>query len=162
MKDIKGYEGLYAITSCGKVWSYRKQKFMSPADNGHGYLHLVLTDASGNKKHHRVHRLVAEAYIPNPDNKPEVNHKDQIRNHNWVDNLEWATAKENVNYSSQKGKPKIFSKIRCVETGEIYNSCVDAALAVQCNPGNIRNVIYGKQKTARGYHWERYYEEVAA
>lgn len=154
MKDIKGYEGLYAITSCGKVWSYRRQKFMSPADNGHGYLFVTLRK-DGTNKHFKVHRLVAEAYIPNPEGKEIVNHKDEVRNHNWVGNLEWATAKENQNYSSNKRGPKVFSKIRCVETGEIYENCADAARAIGIHRYGINNVINGKQKTAGGYHWER-------
>ena len=159
MKDIKGYEGLYAITSCGKVWSYRSQKFLSPADNGHGYLHVVLRK-DGVNKHCRIHRLVAEAYLPNPENKPIVNHKDEIRNHNWVGNLEWTTAKENVNYSvSNMSKPKIFSKVRCIETGEIYENCVAAAHSIGTTQQNIYNVLNGKQKTAGGYHWERVIEK---
>jgi hypothetical protein len=143
MKDIKGYEGLYAITSCGKVWSYRRKKFLSPADNGHGYLHVVLRK-NGVNKHYRVHRLVAEAYIPNPENKSAVNHKDEIRNHNWVGNLEWATAKENINYSSPAGKPKTFSKVRCIETDTIYKNCADAERETNIHRYSINNVLNGK------------------
>ena len=76
MKDVKGYEGLYAVTSCGKVWSYRKKKFVSQWSNGTPYL-LVTLRKNGVKKNKRVHVLVAEAYIPNPDPKhyPKVDHE---------------------------------------------------------------------------------------
>ena len=74
MKDIKGYEGLYAVTSCGRVWSYRRNKFLAPATIKSGYNYVNLYK-DGKKKFCRVHRLVAEAYIPNPDNLPQVNHK---------------------------------------------------------------------------------------
>ena len=68
MKDIKGYEGLYAITSCGKVWSYRRKKFLKLRADQDGYL-LVNLYNKGKPKGCLVHRLVAEAYIPNPEGK---------------------------------------------------------------------------------------------
>lgn len=96
MKDIKGYEGLYAITSCGKVWSYYSCGFIAQRLNNNGYLQVQLVK-NGKRKNKRVHRLVAEAYIPNINNKPQVSHKDECKTHNWVGNLEWATSKENNN-----------------------------------------------------------------
>lgn len=98
---------------------------MKPADNGHGYLQVILCK-NGENKHCRVHRLVAEAYIPNPEGKELVNHKDEIRNHNYVGNLEWATAKENINCSSKKHRVGIVSCVKCIETGIIYENCADA------------------------------------
>ena len=59
MKDISNYEGLYAVTSCGKVWSYRSKKFLKAFDNGHGYLCVGLQDLWGNRKVYKIHRLVA-------------------------------------------------------------------------------------------------------
>lgn len=160
MKDIKGYEGLYAVTADGKVWSYRRQKYLSPADNGHGYLHVELTDASGNKKKKRIHRLVAEAFLPNPEGKTDVGHKDNCRNNNNVENLEWVTRKENCNNEggnrnhSRKKKP-----IECIETGEIFVSQAEASRATGIGRINLNNCLTGKQKTACGYHW-RYVEDV--
>lgn len=86
MKDIKNYEGLYAITSCGRVWSYRNQMFLKPANAGKGYLKVGLSK-NGFLEQCYVHRLVAEAYIPNPLGLPEVNHLDEIKSHNYVNNL---------------------------------------------------------------------------
>lgn len=157
MRDVKGYEGLYAVTSCGKVWSYRRQKFLKPTNNGHGYLTVALSKEGTHKKY-KVHRLVAEAYIPNPENKPQVNHKDKVRSHNYVNNLEWTTAKENQSTSQKQGKPKIFSKIICVETGVIYKSGAEAARQLGIHPYSINCALTGKQKTAGGHHWERLLE----
>lgn len=100
MRDIKGYEGIYAITSCGRVWSYRAQKFMKPQKAHNGY-YFVKLSYNGKQTYPKIHRLVAQAYIPNPDNLPQVNHKDEIRNHNWINNLEWCDAKYNCNYGSR-------------------------------------------------------------
>ena len=150
MKDIVGYEGLYAVTEEGKVWSYRSKKFLSPADNGHGYLQVNLQG-----KMLRVHRLVAEAYIPNPEGKKDVNHKDGNRKNNCVSNLEWATRKENCNYEIHKERKGNLTPIRCIETGEVYESQAAAARETGIGRYNINNVITGKQRTAGGYHWER-------
>lgn len=159
MKDISNYEGLYAVTSCGKVWSYRSKKFLKAFDNGHGYLCVGLQDLWGNRKVYKIHRLVAQAYIENPEGKPQVDHIDGCRTHNWCSNLRWTTGKENIGYTSFVGKNKCFSRIRCVETGEIYKSCADAGRQIGIHPYGINSVLNGKQKTAGGYHWERYYEK---
>lgn len=100
MKDIQGYEGLYAITSCGKVWSYKSKRFLMPYKHYKGYLLVKLTK-DGIRKAYTVHRLVAEAYIPNPENKEQVNHKDENKANNCVNNLEWMTNKENANYGTR-------------------------------------------------------------
>ena len=161
MKDIKGYEGLYAITEDGQVWSYGYKRFLKPADNGHGYLCVGLTDLNGNRKLHKIHRLVAQTYIENPEGKPQVDHIDGCRTNNCVSNLRWTTGKENIGYTSFAGLPKCFSKVRCVETGEIYKSCAAAGRAIGIHPYGINNALNGKQKTAGGYHWERVIEEAA-
>ena len=150
MKDIKGYEGLYGITSCGKVWSYRSNKFLKPYDNGKGYLYVKLCK-DGKMKPYRVHRLVADAYLPNPDNLSQVNHKDENKANNALSNLEWCDAAYNNNYSQAK-------KVQCVETGEVFNSITKAAEAINRSTGNICNCLAGRRKTTGGFHW-RYYEE---
>ena len=100
MKDIKNYEGLYAITSCGKVWSYRRKKFLKPDINQGGYYRIGLCK-NGEVKKYLIHRLVAEAYLPNPEDLPQVNHKDEIKTHNYLQNLEWCNSKYNQNYGSR-------------------------------------------------------------
>ena len=107
-KDIKGYEGLYQVSNLGNVRSMDritrdgrkiKGKNIKPHTNGNSrYLRVALCN-NGKIKYENIHRLVAKAFIPNPENKPEVNHKDENPSNNFIDNLEWMTSKENSNVS---------------------------------------------------------------
>lgn len=104
-KDIKGYEGRYQISNEGRVKSLigSKEKILKPGLNFHGYEKVTLS--KGNKvKAHLVHRLVAQAFIPNPNDYPCINHKDEMKFDNSVDNLEWCTYDYNNNYGSRKLK----------------------------------------------------------
>ena len=158
MKDIKGYEGLYAITEDGEVWSYRSNKYLKqqPARN---YLSIEL-HKDNNRKNYFIHRLVAETYIPNPHNLPEVNHIDENKYNNCVDNLEWVSHKDNMNYGTQKERAstKCKKRIRCIETDTVYNSTKEAAEALDIKAPNITACLKGRQKTSGKYHWE-YVEE---
>ena len=100
MKDIQGYEGLYAITSRGKIWSYRSNKFLKPYKSNKGYLYVKLFK-NGIGKAYSIHRLVALNYIPNPENKEQVNHKDENKENNCINNLEWMTNYENCHYGTK-------------------------------------------------------------
>lgn len=155
MKDIKGFEGLYAITSCGKVWSHRSQKFLKAANDGRGYLYVCLKK-NGKQKAIKVHRLVAEAYLPNPDNLPCVNHKDEDKTNNCVNNLEWCTYYYNHHYGTkiERAAKALWKKVRCIETGEVFNSQKEAAEKYGLSQGNISRVCRGKAKTTGGYRWE--------
>ena len=102
MKDIKNYEGLYAVTSCGKVWSYTHKRFLNPQCNGHYY--QVNLSKDGKTRHHFIHRLVAEAYLLNPNSLPQVNHIDENKANNAVTNLEWCTVKENANHGTRNAR----------------------------------------------------------
>ena len=97
MKDIKNYEGLYAVTEDGKVWSYRKKAFLQPHTNEKGYLTVGLTK-DGQMKHHKVHRLVALTYLDNPRNLSDVHHISADKTDNNVKNLKWVSHKENLIY----------------------------------------------------------------
>lgn len=154
MKDIKGYEGLYAITSCGKVWSYRAQRFLKPKDNGTGYL-IVGLWKEGKAEYRLVHRLVAEAYIPNPDNKPQVNHKDENKEHNWIGNLCWVSASENVNYGTRNARvaEKNSISVYCEELNKVFPSINEAARQLGIDKGSISKCCRGNLKTCGGYHW---------
>ena len=156
MKDIKGYEGLYAVTSCGKVWSYRKKIFLKPRINKSSYCQVCLYKDGENIKQPYVHRLVADAYLVKPDESYEVNHKDQNRENNCVNNLEWVSHKDNINYSDHNermGKAHR-KKVRCIETGIIYNSIKEAAESMGLTISALSHHLRGKTKSCGGYHWE--------
>lgn len=105
MKDMVGYEDRYSITEDGRVWSKLSKKFLSLHKTDKGYLTFAtkIGGRNGTYKCFKVHRLVAEAYIPNPENKPHVNHKDGNKENNSVDNLEWVTPTENMLHASSLG-----------------------------------------------------------
>ena len=156
MKDIKGYEGIYGITSCGKVWSYRRKKFLKPGTDGNGYLKVKLCKDNENKNCY-VHRLVAEAYIPNTENLPEINHKDENKANNCLQNLEWCDRKYNNNYgfcitkrSNSHKKPILQYDLDGNFIRE-WGSATDVGKEVN---GNIVNCLKGRYKTAYGYIWK--------
>lgn len=151
MKDIKGYEGLYAVTSCGKVWSYRSQKFLAPAKHKHGYLQVILYK-NGTTKNFLVHRLVAETYLPNPTGLPQVNHKDECKEHNYLNNLEWCDAKYNHDYGTRT--KRTCKPVFCIELDKTYDSAAAAARELGLDQSVITKVCKGNRKTHGGYHWQ--------
>lgn len=117
-KDIKDYEGFYQVSNLGRVRSidriivrkdgisqFRKGIIKTPKINSDGYYTITLSK-NGNNKTLGIHILVARHYIPNPENKSEINHKDFNRKNNQFDNLEWCTHQENIQYSSNNGRYK--------------------------------------------------------
>lgn len=113
-KDIPGYEGLYKVSNTGKIFSVVTNRELSVIQKKDGYTCISLCDKDHNKKQYRIHQLVAKAFIPNPNNLPMINHKNEIKNDNRVENLEWVTAQQNSSYGSRpervseklKGVPK--------------------------------------------------------
>lgn len=93
-RPIIGYER-YEVSTWGRVFDNRHKTFLNPEVHGKGYLRVDLYDDENNRKHKKVHRLVAHAFIPNPDSKPQVNHIDGNKRNNSVTNLEWVTDEEN-------------------------------------------------------------------
>ena len=146
MKDIKGYEGLYGITSCGRVWSYKSKRFLKAFKNAKGYLQVDLYK-DGTKKTVKVHRLVAEAYIPNPDNLPQVDHIDNNKDHNYIGNLQWITNIDNT-------RKRFNKKVHCIELNKIFESRTVAAKELNLSVSSISGVCNGKRKTCGGYHFE--------
>lgn len=105
IKIIEGYPG-YKVDMFGNIFGKMKITPMRYGDNGHGYKYVALR-CRGRTLNRYVHRLVAEAFIPNPDNKPEVNHIDGNKDNNRWDNLEWVTPKENHKHGRETGLIKI-------------------------------------------------------
>lgn len=108
---VVGFEGLYEVDTLGNVYSIvqtasRRKRTLKSYPNENGYMKVNLYDENGKCKKKYVHRLVAEAFIPNPLNKPNVNHKDCNVKNNSVENLEWCTQSENILYCSKLGRHK--------------------------------------------------------
>lgn len=101
--QLKEYSN-YSITKCGKVYSNFRKRFLNIIENEDGYSRVYIINNNGTRKGPLVHRLVAETFIPNPDNKTQVNHKNMIRNDNRIENLEWVTSTENIIHSINNRK----------------------------------------------------------
>ena len=207
-KDIQGYEGQYMVSNLGRVKSFKKNSngnILKISDDGNGYKQISLYK-NGKSKTWKIHRLVAIAFIPNPNDLPQVNHKDEDPSNNCVDNLEWCDGKYNSNYGnhnkklseahtgkvlteehkqhigkaskerwqneeyrqkvidartgfkhSEETKKKMSEsakkKVRCIETGEIFNSMQEAGDKYNRCPYNLSRAIKNG-KTFAGYHWE--------
>lgn len=167
-KDIEGYNGKYMISSFGRVKSiwrnnqYKSQigspTFLTPTTHKQGYLWVSLVK-DGKSKAHFIHRLVAQAFIPNHDNLPQVNHKDEDKTNNCIENLEWCDAKYNSNYGTRidRCKKKIAKPIiQTTLDGEFvkeYSSMSEAEKIDGYNSAYISLVCNGKRKSAYGYKW---------
>lgn len=169
---VKKLERATVGTNGGKYHS--KEKILKDNSNGTGYFQVWLRDNKGKRKDLYVHRLVAEAFIPNPEGKPQVNHKDEVKSNNCVDNLEWMTAKENMNYgtrneriskrtkgtnkrgSGRKSKP-VAQYTEDGELVEIWTSTKEAAHQLGFGWSSIGNSAR-THKTFRGFVW-KYIEE---
>jgi len=155
MKDIKGYEGLYAVTSCGKVWSYKNNMFLKPWPDKDTYLNVTLYK-NGKSQKTKVHRAVAEAYIPNLNNLPQISHLDEGRTNNCVNNLSWADAKENCNMPLRKIRLSR-SVVQYDLDGKLVTKWETVALAgkkLGIAPINIRMCCSGKDETCKGFIWK--------
>lgn len=160
-KDIKGYEGLYQVSNMGQVKSLprytTKGKILVSVKDKDGYLRVCLSKDNRHKSYY-VHRLVAEAFIPNPDNLPEINHKDCNPGNDKIENLEYCDRSYNVNYSNRNkivsdrlSKPVIQMTLDGVIIA-IWPSIKQAAKN-GFDASNICNCCIGKRKTHAGFIW---------
>lgn len=175
-KDIEGYEGEYQISNLGRVKSLPKKCFngkgyfikagriLKPIQDKKGYLNVWLR-----KNIFKVHRLVAMTFIPNPDNLPQVNHKDGNKTNNKVINLEWVTDGENLLHAyrvlgrkSKRGKEHHHSRgVLQIKDGEViasFDTLNDASRATGINHSGISLCCSGKIKQFKGFVW-RYNDE---
>lgn len=165
-RDIPGYEGLYQASDLGKIKSlekyvnnrykdvYREERILKPSISKGGYKRVVLTK-DGTKKYIAVHRLIAMTFIPNPDNFPQINHKDEDKQNNCVSNLEWCTCKYNTRYSKAKKIIQYDLEGNYIKEWDCIKQ-VEEELNIKSN--NLGNCLKGRNKTAGGYIW-RYINE---
>lgn len=167
----------YLVYEDGRIWSSKTNKFLKPAYSKAGYASVELFNENGSRRF-LVHRLVATAYIPNPNSFPQINHKDENPKNNRMNNLEWCTAKYNMNYGegaktrhSKVDYTKLFYKKNAVKNGmkraipvakikngqlvESYESAKDASRKTGIPQSCILRVMHGERKTAGGYEWRR-------
>ena len=144
--DIDGYNGIYGITTGGEVINKITNKKLKPYIGRSGYL-MVTLFKDHIKTYKPIHRLVAEAFIPNPENKPQVNHKNGIKTDNRVSNLEWATPSENTRHAWKKGLCKPAQS--CFKPGNVGKLCINHKVVEQIENGNVINICYGTCEAAR-------------
>lgn len=141
-KYIAGYEGKYAVSNLGNVKNYKTNKILKNREDKDGYLYVILCK-NGKTKLMKIHRLVAQTFILNPKNKPEVNHIDGVKANNVMNNLEWATHNENMEHAWKNHlRDNCFNKgIDSKKSKVIY----------QINPKNnqIINIFYGNRDVER-------------
>lgn len=170
-KHISGYEGLYRVSNFGNVMSLYRDKLLRPRRHSGGYMRVHLSK-NGESKDFYIHRLVALEFIHNPENKPEVNHKDGNKDNNHVSNLEWSTHSENQKHSFDNGlnkSPKAmlgkFGKNHnnsksvskyCLDGNfiEEYGSMLEAERETGIKACGISECCRGNQKTSGGYIWK--------
>ena len=164
-KDKKGYEGHYQVSNWGRVKSIKfgKEKILKLIKDKDGYLQVTLCK-NNIKKVYKVHRLVAEAFIDNTDNLPQVNHKDENKLNNNVDNLEWCDRLYNVRYgtgierrSKKRSKPVLQYDLEgnFIKEWVSINECVRNGY----NQGNVAACCRGKRKYHKGFIWRYKNEE---
>lgn len=154
----------YYVTIDGKIWSEKSQKFLKPQKHKKGYLSVSLR--YDNKTHTElVHIMVAKCYIPNPDNKPIINHKDCNKHNPHSNNLEWSTQLENSRHASANGLLNI--KTSCGSTNGNatkveyfdgnnwikFDTVVQASQALNISRPAISRCLIGRSKTCAGYKW---------
>ena len=171
-KDVKGYEGLYQVSNLGNinglnrvlknnhVW---KERILKPCKGSNRYLHVRLYK-NGKVKTITVHRLVAEAFIPNPLNLPQVNHKDEDKTNNLVSNLEWCDCKYNINYGRRNEKAskamtngkKSKTVLQLRKDGSlvrIWPSASEVHKVLNYSQGHISECCRGERHLSYGYKW---------
>ena len=164
-KPVMGFEGAYEVSDLGNIRSLNNLGAtpMKPTRNNLGYMKIILWKG-GTPTYRTIHRLVAEAFLPNPQKLPQINHKNEDKVDNRVENLEWCTAKYNANYGTRSCRIKeaLTDKygravLQFTLDGEFvaqYPSLSEAGRAVGCSPSSIRHSCLGHRGPVNGFLWE--------
>ena len=144
----------YIITDDGDVFNKKGHK-LKPDISNNGYLRVSLSNSEVSHKHFSVHRLVASAFIPNPDGKLQVNHINENKMDNRVENLEWCTPVYNLNHSHviDKASTAKFTKVNCITTGEKFDSIKEACEKYNLSHSNVVACCNGRRKTTGEKEW---------
>ncbi len=153
-RDIVGYEGLYQVSNLGKIKNKKKNKVLKPRKKLNGYLQIALYKER-KYRHIGIHRLVAQSFLDNPNNCPCVNHKDENKENNCVDNLEWCTQKYNTEYSQATPIEQFDLNNHFIRD---YISLREAERQIKICHSSIAKCCDGIYKQAGGYIW-RYKKE---
>lgn len=169
-KDIEGTNGIYQVSNKGRIRSFSKKmkgNILKQSSSKKGYLNVGIVYPDGKRKTKQVHRLVAEAFISNSLKLPQVNHKDENKMNNQVDNLEWCTNQYNFDYSFKRhpdarkrwGASKNFKKINQYDKDwnfiRTWNNSAEAGRALGINSSSIQRSCRAKRKfLCCGYRWE--------
>ena len=171
-KDIKEYEGLYQISNLGNIKSVNKKdslgrkvngKMMKPIKRKDGYLDITL-HKNGEAKHFLIHKIVAKTFIKNKNNYKEINHIDENKRNNNIDNLEWCDRSYNINYgkANKSRRKKLLNKrgkkIAQLDNNKqiikIFPSLMQTVRELKLNKSHLSQCCNGKRKTTGGYYWQ--------
>ena len=167
-KDVEGYGGRYQVSNLGRFKSFAQDRKNGKIKTGNrtkkGYMVMLLYDGNGNKKWYPVHRLVGMAFLDNPDNLPQINHKDENKENNRVDNLEWCTNEYNINYGTKNERtakanyccPTTSKKVYSVDADgnkEYFDSIGEAERKTGLQHGNIVKVLKHQRPLCGNREW---------
>ncbi|MDD7754502.1 MAG: NUMOD4 domain-containing protein [Clostridiales bacterium] len=156
-REVKEYSN-YEVNQLGEIRHKKRQKILKPRDNNGGYQYVNFK-INGKNTNFAVHRIVANAFIPNPNGYTEVNHKDYNKKNNCVDNLEWVSSSQNKQHSylKQENKKSRGKAVNQYTKGGIFlktfDSVSDAAKELGCCVAAISNCCLGRTKTSQGFRW---------